>query len=137
MPGDDKGALDRDDLFLLLESYRNSITLNTTLLEQQKKLLEKQGEIINRQGLLFDRIDEVLNGMSNHAKRSTHIEQALEVNQIENEAGFTKLYSKLANKIYVGWIGMGVIIISLIGLFTSWLHNCNLIKEIAKHLGVG
>jgi hypothetical protein len=31
-------GLDRDDLFLLLESYRNTIELNTTLLERQESL---------------------------------------------------------------------------------------------------
>jgi hypothetical protein len=31
-------GLDRDDLFLLLESYKNTIALNTTLLERQEAL---------------------------------------------------------------------------------------------------
>lgn len=31
-------GLDRDDLFLLLESYKNTIELNTTLLERQEAL---------------------------------------------------------------------------------------------------
>lgn len=37
--GTDKDpGLDRDDIFLLLESYRNTIELNTTLLERQEVL---------------------------------------------------------------------------------------------------
>ena len=45
MPGDDS-PINRNDLSLLLKSYENSITLNTTLLSQQKQLVEKQNQLL-------------------------------------------------------------------------------------------
>jgi hypothetical protein len=45
--GSDKDpGLDRDDLFLLLESYRNTIELNTTLLERQEILNNRMEKVL-------------------------------------------------------------------------------------------
>jgi hypothetical protein len=38
--------INRGDLMLLLKSYENSISLNTTLLSQQKQLVEKQNQLL-------------------------------------------------------------------------------------------
>lgn len=42
----DDTPVSRNDLSLLLKSYENSITLNTTLLSQQKQLVEKQNQLL-------------------------------------------------------------------------------------------
>ncbi|MGD2072029.1 MAG: hypothetical protein PVG65_00865 [Candidatus Thorarchaeota archaeon] len=40
--------LSREDLFLLLESYKNQIRLNTTLLEKQEQVIQSQNRVIEK-----------------------------------------------------------------------------------------
>jgi chromosome segregation ATPase len=65
MPGDEeKIVLSRADLYLVMESYRNNIALNTTLVEQQKQVMILQNDIIDKQQDLA----EVLKEISQNAK---------------------------------------------------------------------
>lgn len=65
MPGDEeKIVLSRSDLYLVMESYRNNIALNTTLVEQQKQVILLQNDIIDKQ----QELTEVLKEISQNAK---------------------------------------------------------------------
>ena len=56
---EEKIVLSRSDLYLVMESYRNNIALNTTLVEQQKQLLMLQNDIIEKQQELAETLREI------------------------------------------------------------------------------
>jgi len=60
---EEKIVLSRSDLYLVMESYRNNIALNTTLIEQQKQILLLQNDIIDKQQDLADKLKDItING---------------------------------------------------------------------------
>jgi len=124
--------LSRDDLFLLLESYKNTIQLNTTLCEQQK-------QILNKQNLVCDSITKILNEIKYLVKINTEIDykgnQKLVVDGIGNvkdkvddvnntvklefsthKMDVIKDHSGITIKLYIAFGGMISIIITLIGI---------------------
>jgi hypothetical protein len=56
--------LSRDDLFLLMKSYENSVQQSTLLMAQQQKILEHQGFILDKQKDVADSTNEILNKLS-------------------------------------------------------------------------
>ena len=61
-----KNSLNREDLFLLMKTYENSISLNTTLLEQHKRSLEKQTIISTKQQEIFQAIVKLIEKLENY-----------------------------------------------------------------------
>lgn len=123
---DSSQTMSKDDLFLLLGQYENTIRLNTTLLEQQNKLLEQHTLILDKQADQTDNVEKVLTNLNNYLNK-----------QVVNRSDCKSEHSSLANKIYVGWVGMGVIVISLMTLLITAWDKFGILKGIAKHLGVG
>ncbi len=111
--------LTRDDLVLLMESYRNMITMHQTILDQSEKTIEKMDNIANKQDSLFSKQGHICNTLD---KVSTNLDDTIKglaestkaANAHEKET--IKQYSQVINKIHLGWIGMGTIIMGLIGL---------------------
>ncbi len=64
MADEEKIVLSRADLYLVMESYRNNIALNTTLVEQQKQVMLLQNDIMDKQ----QELAEVLKEISQNAK---------------------------------------------------------------------
>jgi len=62
--GDEKSmsekAFSRDDLFLLMKSYENSVQQNTILLSQQQKMTTHQEQLIDKQVEMFNVIQTIL-----------------------------------------------------------------------------
>jgi predicted PurR-regulated permease PerM len=147
---DEKG-LNKDDLYLLMESYKNMITLNATIVEQQKQLMDNQDKIINKQEVLttkqtqlcdrmnaiIDRIDiwtkttkdghdmlqDTCSGLEETVseKLDKIIENQNSVN-IEN----TKQHESLKNNMYGAYVALGSIVCSILGLFYFvYSHNDN------------
>lgn len=120
--------LTRDDLVLLMESYRNMITMHQTILDQSEKTIEKMDNIATKQDALFskqshlctslDRVSENLDGASASLKEAAK-------SAIAHEKETIKQHGKIENKIHLGWIGMGTIIMGLIGLIMMLIkfHN--------------
>lgn len=102
-------GLDRDDLFLLLESYRNTIELNTTLLERQDTLnagLEKiLGELVkicaNQVTLSTD--------IGNLSGETFALVKGHRVEEIKEHSG-------LSLRIYAAFSLLGALTLALIGL---------------------
>lgn len=123
MPEDN---LTKDDLMLLMESYRNMIELHKTILDQSSKTIEKLDNITNKQDSISTKQGTVCNNL--HAitgkldsvigSQSLH-HQKLEEHHVES----IKTHGKLANKIHLGWIGMGTIILAIIGLVVAILTH--------------
>lgn len=137
MPEDN---LTKDDLVLLMESYRNMITMHQTILDQSTKTIEKldgiatrqdlistkQGNICGSLGKITERLDDCSGSLKNANQNIDNMEKKIvdELNTHEKQS--ISDHGKLTNKIYLGWIGMGTIIIGLIGLtvtIASLLHS--------------
>jgi DNA topoisomerase IB len=134
MANRDKDKIDRDDLFLLMESYKNTIELNTTLLERQEivnglqvKLMESLTEVCGNQAKILDEIKAIPEALASAATALTQELKNLndlhaaelravldQINKSRNAE--IKEHAGFNNRIYVAMSGMIVIIIALIGL---------------------
>lgn len=140
----DEKNLSRDDLMLLMESYRNTIEMHTTILEQQKQVIqfqhtivEKQNSILVKQSNVCDKLTTLTQNLdtcaqniskSNENTNNTYLSIKKEVENEVEKVGIkiegTKIdnitqHSAITNKIYVGMVGSAVIIIALIGLIAK------------------
>lgn len=140
----DEKSLNREDLMLLMESYRNTIEMHTTILEQQKQVIqfqhtivEKQDSILGKQSSVCDKLTTLATNLdtcaqniakSNENTNNTYLAIKKEVEDEVEKVG-TKIegtrienvtqHSAITNKIYVGMVGSAVIIIALIGLIAK------------------
>lgn len=74
MAGDEeKIVLSRADLYLVMESYRNNIALNTTLVEQQKQVILLQNDIIDKQQELADVLKEISQNAKDLLKKQEEV----------------------------------------------------------------
>jgi DNA repair exonuclease SbcCD ATPase subunit len=114
--------LTKDDLVLLMESYRNMITMHQTILDQSEKTIEKMGLIADKQDALYSKQNSVCNTLNNVSSSldsaNASIAKAAEVS-IRHEKEIIKQHNKIETKIHLGWIGMGTIILGLIGLIIT------------------
>lgn len=114
--------LTRDDLVLLMESYRNMITMHQTILDQSEKTIEKMDVIADKQDKLFSKQGHLCNTLD---KVSTNLDDATKSlfdaakGATAHEKETIRQYGAVVNKIHLGWIGMGTIILGLIGLIIA------------------
>ncbi len=147
--------LNAQDLFVLMESYKNNIELSTMLLEQQKQLLSHQNIIIEKQKKQCDSLSKLLERISNVIERQDKcatdvikIQNELINNQnnVKNEIGqtqtimrmeITKDHGGLKNLLYGVYSAIGVVIIALIGLLITVIDKLHILKDIASKMVVG
>lgn len=122
--------LTRDDLVLLMESYRNMITMHQTILDQTSKTISIMENIVTKQDSTLSKQGQVCNSLQNitgnlstisiNLSKTTDKIDSFENNIIKqfntHENKTIEDHAKLTNKIYLGWIGMGTIIIGFVGL---------------------
>lgn len=60
----EQDQLSKNDLYILMESYKNNIQLNTTLLEQQKQLMVMNDTSIQKQKELCNTLDDFIKNIS-------------------------------------------------------------------------
>lgn len=111
--------LDREDLYLLMESYKNTVELNTTLLDRQETLNNNIEKVIAELVNICGNQNEIMKYLDNNKDdcKTGHADivsemQAARVSEV-------KEHSAHNNRIYIAFVGMGVIIISLIGLLAK------------------
>lgn len=145
----DVKGLSKEDLYLLMESYKNMITLNATLAEQQKHLMENQEKIIVKQDMLatkqtsvcdrintmIDRIDTWTNttkaGHDEIQNTCTGLEESLQGKMdkiLDNQTSIvienTKQHEGIKNHIYGAYIALGSIIASVLTMiYFVYSHN--------------
>lgn len=117
--------LTRDDLVLLMESYRNMITMHQTILDQTSKTIEKMDNIATKQDSLFSKQGKICSSLNDINGNMDQVSKDLstvtdKMNSHENKS--IEQYGKVVNKIHLGWIGMGSIIIGLIGLVIALMN---------------
>lgn len=120
-------GLDRDDLFLLMESYRNTIELNTTLLERQdtlnqglERVLHEIGNVCSHQmgltaeiGKLPREFRDLIDALSKGtATLCDELKKTIEGNRKDEAAE----HSKHTVRMYGAFAALTTIIISLIGI---------------------
>lgn len=122
MPED---KLTRDDLVLLMESYRNMITMHQTILEQIGRTISKTEDITKQSEMHLRKQTEICTSLRVISNDVKEISDNLSINKssIENfEKKSIEQHGKVINKIHIGWIGMGTIVMALIGLVISLLQ---------------
>ena len=132
--GSTNKALQRDDLFLLLDSYKNSIELNATVLEQTRKVVDRQNQILSEQKQLLDKVGKVIDSLSVCEKSSHELQKevlsALSGNDEKMTSYHTeniKTHNSILGRVNWGIIGMSSIVISLIGLISTIIWKANVI----------
>lgn len=128
--------LTRDDLILLMESYRNMITMHQTILDQTSKTIERMDNIASKQDSLFSKqgqifsslkditgnIDSVASNLSITTDKIENMSNNISNKLNDNEKRSIEQHGTVINKIHLGWIGMGTIIIGLIGLVIALIQ---------------
>lgn len=114
--------LTRDDLVLLMESYRNMITMHQTILEQTTKTIDKLDNIATKQDSLFSKqgnicvsIDKLSGKVDTSVENTERVASSLNAHEKKSIDD----HNKITNKVYIGWIGMATIIVALIGLLVT------------------
>lgn len=115
--------LTRDDLILLMDSYRNHFAMNQTLLDQlgrivdqQSSMMQKQDEMIQKQSRTCQSLHDAATALKSSNDKIDNIKTDIIEKVTDHNLSSTKEHGSLKNKIYVGWIGMLSIIAALIGL---------------------
>ena len=142
--------LSRDDLFLLMQSYENTIKLNTMLLEQHKQLIEDQNKILTKQIESTTKLSNIFNGieaigatlsasLEEIRERKNDIDQVKEtINQKLNEQHLEqiKLFGSLKMGLNITYVAITSLVISLLGLSYTVFTKLELLEKISKSLGV-
>ncbi len=122
-------TLSKDDLFLLLESYKNSVEMNTLISQQLSTILETvqqcKEDNVNLESNLKEKIEAAI-------KEIEKIQNSSNVHDKEMIKG----HGKILNRTNLLYVGMGSIIIALIMLVYQVIGKLDLIEKIAAHLGV-
>jgi hypothetical protein len=154
---DNAKHLNKEDLYLLMESYRNMIQMHSTLVDQQKRIIHLQNNIMEKQNGIsenqiktcnqLDGITDKLEDCSvNLAKTNENITGACtdldksltsNVGNIHEKLGnnqleITKQHSGINNRIYVAMGIMATIVIGVTTLAIGLLDERDLIQEISQ-----
>ncbi len=132
----DGSSFSRDDLFLLLEAYRNQVETNQTLMEQQSRLIEQHIQILGRQAEVCNDVSEVINKIGRLSEREAEKHADLQDKINTSQLGCVKDHSSIKTKMTILYIGIGAIVIALISLAHSAYEKLDVIKSIAEKLGV-
>lgn len=143
--------LSKQDLFILMESYKNNIQLNTTLLEQQKQMILINTQFLEKQENLCKTVNELVEKLANCSKITSEnylnlsnnvntmssnikslkddVVNGVKNNNIENTSKLSSEHSNISNKIYVCMVGMVAIVLSVIGLATTYAEKFHNLKD--------
>jgi len=123
---DDK--LSKEDLYLLLESYKNSVEMNTVISQQLASIQDILKRIKN------DTIESDLKEKITATLDST--EKIKEKIDSHNTKSLLAI-GKVTSKVTILYFAIGSIVLSLITLIIVIIEKFDQIKHIANHLGVG
>jgi hypothetical protein len=111
-----RAALDREDIFLLMESYDNTVTLNTKVLERQdvlnaniERLIKELMRVCENQAKILEEIQQIEPGTKKSFATILAELSAMRLAEVKAHSGHN-------NRIYVALVGMVAIVASLIGL---------------------
>ena len=132
----EEARLNRDDLFLMMKSYENTIRLNTTLLEKQNLLLSQHDVIIEKEKELYENNNKLIEELSNLILSVKNDISA--INKQVTNIQIKSVENNSAIKISLVYVYVGII--TAVGTLVTILYNSwsrfYLIEDIAKKLGV-
>lgn len=132
----ENNLLTKDDLVLLMESYKNMISMHQTILEQSNRTIDSLSEIVNRQesisvkqqstcGILNDvskKLDICAEKLDITRTKVDSLQSTIKEKITEHDINSLKSHEKISTKIQIGWIGMGTIILAILSLVIAILH---------------
>lgn len=129
-------SLSKEDLFLLLESYKNSVEMNTVISQQLTHISDiiknckddsslRESNIISKIENIVGLVDKLKEKLEGHNTES-----------IKGRASNLTGIGKITNKVNLLYVAFGSIVISLILLIATIVLRYDQIKAIATHLGV-
>lgn len=119
--------LSKNDLFILMESYKNNIQLNTTLLEQQKQLIIMTGEAIAKQKELCSTLDAFIEKVSNCSK-------TVGDSITSHDTYASKEFNSIKFRISLVYGCMVTIVLAVIGLAVTYADKFLTLKELISHM---
>lgn len=128
--------LNREDLVLLLQAYKNQVETNQTLMEQQGKLLEQHNQILSKQQIVCNNVNDVINKITHLSEQEA--EKHIKLIQDFNIGKLKCLqdHGGMRTRMAILYVGISAIIIPLMGLLYLAYEKLDLIKSVVKHLGV-
>jgi uncharacterized UPF0160 family protein len=143
--------IQKADLYLLLDSYKNSVELSTVIMEQlrqiadlQTKFNEEESNSLEKQKEIYDclaNIAKLLKTYSGDIKNSNekvyekiiNFEQTLSTFKEEQRG----LFGKVGGKINLVYVGLASLIASLIWIIYLLIEKLDILSKIATHIGIG
>ena len=122
-------ALSKEDLYLLLESYKNSVEMNTLISQQLSSILDMVAQCKENDANLESNIKEKIEDAIKEIEKITN-------SSILHDKEMIKGHGKILNRTNLLYVGMGSVIVALILLVIQVWDKLELIKKIAAHLGV-
>lgn len=122
-------ALNKEDLYLLLESYKNSVEMNTVISQQLTSILDalKEGKVD-----LSTSNTDLKSLLKDSAANCENVKDKMVSHDKESLAS----HSKIFNKINLLYVGVGSIVIGLLGVIITLVAKYNqIIHLITTHMG--
>jgi predicted PurR-regulated permease PerM len=121
--------LSKDDLILLLESYKNSVEMNTLISQQLSYILEVLQTIKDNDSNIEQNIKVKIDSAIDLIEK---IRDKFEMHEKEG----IKQFGKILNRISAIYIALGSIVLSLFWMIYQLVDKYDILRKIAEHLGV-
>ena len=119
----DVKGLTWDDLVLVLESYKNMISLNTTLLDRQQKVIELEEQLLALSMIKKKELDEIKDKLEKYIESYQVKGSERDIIAAQSFSNTQREISTLSGKITVMYIIVSAIIIPLVGLVVLLLTH--------------
>ena len=133
----EKDSLQKEDLYLLLESYKNSVEMNTVISQQLRLILEAIAKRKQDTDLTETHIIDKINAAADTAVKTKEATDSHNVEFIKGIGSIILGLGRLSNKVIVLYFAIGTIVASLFWLTFQLIEKYDLVKAIALKLGVG
>lgn len=143
----DSLEIQRTDLNLLLDSYKNNVELSTLILEQLRNIGDSQEKFLEDQKIILEKNKEVLGCLLKISEKLGLCSEELKsanAKLIESEKVFAtykeeekSMFEKISSKINLVYVGMGSLIISLLGIIYLLIEKLHILEEISRQIGIG
>jgi hypothetical protein len=136
MTGPNSDSLSKEDLFLLLESYKNSVEMNTVISQQLTNILDTMKTCRDDTSIIETNL---LSKINDAISITDNLKDKLEIHNIDAiKRGATSVtgMGRLSNKVNLVYVATGSVVVSVILLVIQVVQRHELIKAIAIHLGV-
>lgn len=108
--------INKDDLMLMMDIYKESIATSTALSRQQNVTIEHQKDLITEQRSINNNISKLIDRLDDHSISLTQMQSKVIEKVGSNNELCAKEFGSVKNQMYIAYVGMGTIIIAILGL---------------------